>query len=84
MTPDSYQSLLRDLFEKKTFWEFETQRATAQQTEAGVDPRRLLSDLGGDGRQHQGGAVGWGSWPGSGDLIRLAEPAIDTAVSLAK
>lgn len=28
--------LLRDLFEKNTFWEFETQRATAQQTEAGA------------------------------------------------
>ena len=36
MTPDSYQYLLHDLFEKNTFWEFETQRATAQQTEAGA------------------------------------------------
>jgi len=36
VTPDSYQYLLRDLFEKNTFWEFETQRATAQQTEAGA------------------------------------------------
>lgn len=36
VTPDSYQSLLRDLFEKNTFWEFETERATAQQTAAGA------------------------------------------------
>jgi hypothetical protein len=36
VTPDSYQYLLRDLFEKNTIWEFETQRATAQQTEAGA------------------------------------------------
>ncbi|MEP7337615.1 MAG: ABC transporter permease [Acidobacteriota bacterium] len=36
VTPDSYQSLLRDLFEQNTFWEFETQQATAQQTEAGA------------------------------------------------
>jgi hypothetical protein len=36
VTPDSYQYLLRDLFEKNTFWEFETERATARQTEAGA------------------------------------------------
>jgi len=36
VTPDAFQYLLRDLFEKNTFWEFETQRATAQQTEAGA------------------------------------------------
>src|SRR6185295_4129373 len=36
VTPDSYQYLLHDLFEKNTFWELETQRATAQQTEAGA------------------------------------------------
>lgn len=36
VTPDSYQYLLRDLFEKNTFWEFETQGATAQPTEAGA------------------------------------------------
>jgi hypothetical protein len=36
VTPDSYQSLLRDLFEQNTFWEFETEQATAQQTTAGT------------------------------------------------
>jgi hypothetical protein len=36
VTPDSYQSLLRDLFEKNTFWDFETERATARRTEAGT------------------------------------------------
>ncbi len=36
VTPDSSLYLLHDLFEKNTFWEFETQRATAQQTEAGA------------------------------------------------
>ena len=36
MTPDAYQYLLRDLFEKNTFWELETERATAQQTAAGA------------------------------------------------
>ena len=36
VTPDSYQYLLRDLFEKNTFWELETERATAQQTEGGT------------------------------------------------
>ena len=36
MTPDSFQYLLHDLFEKNTFWELETERATAQQTEAGA------------------------------------------------
>ena len=36
VTPDSYQSLLRDLFEKNTFWELATERATAKQTEAGA------------------------------------------------
>jgi ABC-2 type transport system permease protein len=36
VTPDSYQSLLRDLFEKNTFWELETERATAQQIAAGA------------------------------------------------
>jgi ABC-2 type transport system permease protein len=34
VTPDSFQYLLRDLFEKNTFWEFETERATAKQTSA--------------------------------------------------
>ena len=36
MTPDSYQYLLRDLFEKNTFWELVTERATAKQTSAGA------------------------------------------------
>jgi ABC-2 type transport system permease protein len=36
VTPDSLQSLLHDLFEVNTFWEFETERATAEQTEAGT------------------------------------------------
>ena len=36
VTPDSYQYLLRDLFEKNTFWELETERATAKQTRAGA------------------------------------------------
>ena len=34
VTPDSYQYLLRDLFEKNTFWELATERATAKQTAA--------------------------------------------------
>ena len=36
VTPDSFQYLLHDLFEKNTFWELETERATAQQTAAGA------------------------------------------------
>jgi hypothetical protein len=36
VTPDSLQSLLHDLFEANTFWELETERATAEQTEAGT------------------------------------------------
>ena len=36
VTPDSYQYLLRDLFEKNTFWELATERATAKQTSAGA------------------------------------------------
>ena len=35
VTPDQFQSLLHDLFEKNTFWDLETERATAQQTAAG-------------------------------------------------
>ena len=34
VTPDSLQYLLHDLFEANTFWELETERATAVQTEA--------------------------------------------------
>ena len=33
VTPDSLQSLLHDLFEVNTFWELETERATAEQTD---------------------------------------------------
>ena len=34
-TPDSLHSLLHDLFEANTFWDFETLQATAEQAEAG-------------------------------------------------
>ena len=34
VTPDSYQYLLRDLFEKNTFWELATERAAAKRTSA--------------------------------------------------
>lgn len=36
VTPASFQSLLRDLFEKNTFWQLETKRATAQQIKGGA------------------------------------------------
>ena len=36
VTPDSLQYLLHDLFEVNTFWELETERATAEQTAAGT------------------------------------------------
>jgi ABC-2 type transport system permease protein len=36
VTPDQFQFLLHDLFEKNTFWDLETDRATAQQTAAGT------------------------------------------------
>jgi hypothetical protein len=36
VTPDAFQYLLQDLFERNTFWELETARASAQQTEAGT------------------------------------------------
>ncbi len=36
VTPDPFQYLLHDLFEKNTFWELVTERATAQQTAAGA------------------------------------------------
>jgi hypothetical protein len=35
VTPQSFQSLLHDLFEKNTFWQLQTDRVTAQQTKAG-------------------------------------------------
>ena len=36
VTPDSYQYLLRDLFEQNTFWDLATERATAKPTSAGA------------------------------------------------
>ncbi|MDQ4099775.1 MAG: ABC transporter permease, partial [Chloroflexota bacterium] len=36
VTPDSLQYLLHDLFEANTFWELETEGATAEQTAAGT------------------------------------------------
>ena len=36
VTPDSFQSLLHDLFETNTYWELKTERATAQQTDTGA------------------------------------------------
>jgi ABC-2 type transport system permease protein len=36
VTPDSLQYLLHDLFEANTYWELETEQATAVQTEAGT------------------------------------------------
>jgi hypothetical protein len=36
VTPDAFKYLLHDLFEQNTFWEVETERATAQPTEAGA------------------------------------------------
>ncbi|WP_237144695.1 M1 aminopeptidase family protein [Pontibacter pamirensis] len=54
VTPDSLQYLLHDLFEVNTYWELETERATATQTEAGtwqvtldVQARKLVSDSAG-------------------------------------
>jgi hypothetical protein len=35
VAPDSLQYLLHDLFEVNTFWELETERVTAEQTQAG-------------------------------------------------
>jgi hypothetical protein len=36
VTPDSHRALLHDLFAANTYWELETQRATAEQTDAGA------------------------------------------------
>jgi hypothetical protein len=51
VTPDSLQYLLHDLFEANTFWELETEEATAEETEAGawqvtlhVRARKLVVD----------------------------------------
>ncbi len=54
VTPDPHQYLLHDLFEANTFWELATERATAEQTEAGtwqvtldVQARKLVVDSAG-------------------------------------
>jgi ABC-2 type transport system permease protein len=54
VTPDSLQSLLRDLFEINTIWEFDTRKAVAEQTEAGtwrvtleVEARKEMADTAG-------------------------------------
>jgi ABC-2 type transport system permease protein len=36
VTPEQFQYLLQDLFERNTFWQLETERATAQRTEGGT------------------------------------------------
>jgi ABC-2 type transport system permease protein len=36
VTPDQFRSLLEDLFQRNTFWDLKTERATAQQTAAGA------------------------------------------------
>jgi len=36
VTPEPFQSLLHDLFEKNTFWQLRTDRVTAQQTKTGA------------------------------------------------
>ena len=54
VTPDSLKSLLSDLFEKNTFWTFDTKQATAVQTSAGkwevtfeVTAQKVASDSAG-------------------------------------
>ena len=54
VTPDSLQSLLRDLFEINAIWEFDTRKAVAEQTEAGtwrvtleVEARKEMVDTAG-------------------------------------
>ena len=54
VTPDSLQYLLHDLFEANTFWELETEGATAEETDAGawqvtldVRARKVVVDAGG-------------------------------------
>ena len=36
VTPEQFQYLLQDLFERNTFWELQTERATGLQTEGGT------------------------------------------------
>jgi hypothetical protein len=54
VTPDSLHYLLHDLFEVNTYWELETERATAKQTPAGawqvtldVQVRKVVADSAG-------------------------------------
>ncbi|MEA2490815.1 MAG: type transport system permease protein [Acidobacteriota bacterium] len=54
VTPASFHPLLHDLFEVNTFWNFETDRATAKQTNAGtwqvtlrVKARKVVADVAG-------------------------------------
>jgi hypothetical protein len=54
VTPDSLQTFLADLFERNTFWTFDTKQATAGQTSAGtwqvtlqVDAHKLVADSAG-------------------------------------
>lgn len=54
VTPDSLESLLHDLFEVNTFWEFRTEAATAEQTAAGawqvaleLQARKVVADSAG-------------------------------------
>ena len=54
VTPDSMQYLLHDLFEVNTFWDFATERVTAEQTPAGswqvtldVRARKVVADTAG-------------------------------------
>jgi hypothetical protein len=54
VTPDSLQYLLHDLFEVNTYWELETEGATAEQTQAGtwqvtldVQARKVVLDSAG-------------------------------------
>ena len=59
MTPDSLQYLLHDLFEVNTFWQFETERATADETDANtwqvtLDVARAQSGGGRGGRRDRG------------------------------
>jgi ABC-2 type transport system permease protein len=54
VTPDSLKPLLTDLFEKNTYWTFNTRKATAQQTRSGtwqvtfeIDAKKIVADSAG-------------------------------------
>jgi ABC-2 type transport system permease protein len=54
VTPDSLKPLLADLFERNTFWTFDTERATAARTPAGgwrvtmeVEAHKVVADIAG-------------------------------------